>query len=64
VPSIDEQVATMGALIHEGKVKYWGLANETTFGEFSVQGSVCLNVVSPDSCDFVFESVWCCLDNA
>uniref|UniRef100_A0A383W131 NADP-dependent oxidoreductase domain-containing protein n=1 Tax=Tetradesmus obliquus TaxID=3088 RepID=A0A383W131_TETOB len=31
-PSIEEQVAAMGELIQAGKVKYWGLSNETTFG--------------------------------
>jgi diketogulonate reductase-like aldo/keto reductase len=27
------QVAAMGELIQAGKIKYWGLSNETTFGE-------------------------------
>ncbi|KAF6257801.1 aldo/keto reductase [Scenedesmus sp. NREL 46B-D3] len=31
-PSIEEQVAAMGELIKAGKIKHWGLSNETTFG--------------------------------
>ncbi|KAK9811739.1 hypothetical protein WJX72_009319 [[Myrmecia] bisecta] len=31
----DEQVEEMGRLIKEGKVRYWGLSNETTFGVMS-----------------------------
>ncbi|KAI8469206.1 MAG: aldo/keto reductase [Monoraphidium minutum] len=31
-PPIDEQVAAMGELIKEGKIREWGLSNETTFG--------------------------------
>jgi aryl-alcohol dehydrogenase-like predicted oxidoreductase len=30
--SFDEQVAVMGELIKEGKIREWGLSNETTFG--------------------------------
>jgi aryl-alcohol dehydrogenase-like predicted oxidoreductase len=30
------QVAAMGELIQAGKVKHWGLSNETTFGEQNV----------------------------
>jgi len=31
-PTIDETVAAVGELIKEGKVRHWGLSNETTFG--------------------------------
>ncbi|KAF8062963.1 tas [Scenedesmus sp. PABB004] len=31
-PSIDEQVGAIGELIKAGKVKHWGLSNETAFG--------------------------------
>ena len=27
------QVSAVGELVKEGKIKYWGLSNETTFGE-------------------------------
>lgn len=30
--AFEEQVETMGELIEEGKIRYWGLSNETTFG--------------------------------
>jgi len=30
--SFEEQAAAMGELIKEGKIRYWGLSNETTFG--------------------------------
>ncbi|CAD7696188.1 unnamed protein product [Ostreobium quekettii] len=30
--SFEEQVRTMGELIKEGKIRHWGLSNETTFG--------------------------------
>eukprot|EP00798_Chlamydomonas_sp_ICE-L_P026123 gene26123-11842_t len=30
--SFDEQVQAMGDLIKEGKIKHWGLSNETAFG--------------------------------
>jgi aryl-alcohol dehydrogenase-like predicted oxidoreductase len=33
VPSIEEQVSAIGELIREGKIRYWGVSNETTFGE-------------------------------
>ncbi|GFH27858.1 aldo keto reductase, partial [Haematococcus lacustris] len=32
VADMEEQVATIGELIKEGKIRYWGLSNETTFG--------------------------------
>ena len=32
LPSIEEQVLAIGELIQAGKVKAWGLSNETTFG--------------------------------
>jgi aryl-alcohol dehydrogenase-like predicted oxidoreductase len=28
------QVLAMGELIKQGKIKYWGVSNETTFGEW------------------------------
>lgn len=31
-PPIEETVSTMGELIKEGKIKHWGLSNESTFG--------------------------------
>ena len=31
--TIEEQVSAMGELIKEGKIKYWGVSNETTYGE-------------------------------
>jgi diketogulonate reductase-like aldo/keto reductase len=33
------QVAAMGELIQAGKVKHWGLSNETTFGEQNKKNS-------------------------
>eukprot|EP00803_Ostreobium_quekettii_P006168 evm.model.scf_786.7 EVM.evm.TU.scf_786.7 scf_786:50237-51847(+) len=30
--SFEEQAAAMGELIREGKIRHWGLSNETTFG--------------------------------
>lgn len=30
--TIEEQVSAMGELIKEGKIKYWGVSNETTYG--------------------------------
>lgn len=32
MPSFEEQVSAVGELIKEGKIKYWGVSNETTFG--------------------------------
>ncbi|KIZ07628.1 Protein tas [Monoraphidium neglectum] len=31
-PSVEEQVEAIGQLIQEGKIKEWGVSNETTFG--------------------------------
>ncbi|MEB2317068.1 MAG: aldo/keto reductase [Pseudomonadota bacterium] len=31
-PSIAEQVEAMGALVRAGKIRYWGLSNESTWG--------------------------------
>lgn len=36
----DPQVAVVGELIKEGKVKYWGLSNETTYGKACAPSSM------------------------
>jgi hypothetical protein len=32
-PAFEEMVQAVGELIAEGKVRHWGLSNESTFGE-------------------------------
>lgn len=46
-PAFDETVQAMGELIKEGKIKYWGLSNESTFGE----ALTCLEVSAADAAD-------------
>lgn len=49
VPSIDEQVAAIGELIKSGKVKAWGLSNETTLGVCQF-GEACKRLGVPPPC--------------
>lgn len=50
VPSIDEQVSAMGELINSGKIKHWGLSNETAYGVCTfVEAAKRLNVPPPVS---------------
>jgi aryl-alcohol dehydrogenase-like predicted oxidoreductase len=37
--SFEKQVSAMGELIKEGKIKHWGVSNETTYGEDRTAGS-------------------------
>ena len=40
MPSIEEQVRAMGDLIKEGKIRHWGLSNETSVGEEGLKGGL------------------------
>eukprot|EP00983_Pelagomonas_calceolata_P059242 1145836-Pelagomonas_calceolata.AAC.9 len=37
-PDIEETVSAMGELIKEGKIKHWGLSNETAYGKLVIRG--------------------------
>lgn len=44
----EEQVEAMGSLIQEGKIRHWGLSNETSYGVMKmVEAAMALGVQSP-----------------
>lgn len=56
--SFEESVSAIGELIKEGKIKYWGLSNETTYGKCLPQPSnpECLAWCRP----LMFSLIACC----